>query len=220
MHDYYNPPKRLGAPRSVMARLSDVATVRQGLSRSGRSAAARPGDWEVELISGNNIREDRLTGPFERIRIPLSPLTEKHLLEPYDVLVTGKSTSAKAAYVPPSIGSAVANSTLLVVRPLDRDTGLFLWWYLTSSEGRAQVETRMVASATLSSLPPSALASLEVPLPSRSRLRRFAELIEASERAYSAARESAELRRSAVRAALIGKLTTGATAREASYAPD
>jgi len=204
----------------MTTRLSEVATVRQGLSRSGRSAGARPGEWEVELISGNNIREDRLAGPFELIRIPLNELTERHLLKPYDVLVTGKSTSAKAAYVPPSMGRAVANSTLLVVRPADKDTGLFVWWYLTSSEGRAQLETRMVASVTLSSLPPSALASLEVPLPSQSRLRKFAELIEASERAYSAAREAAELRRSAVRAALIGKLMTAATAREASYAPD
>ena len=204
----------------MTTRLSEVATVRQGLSRSGRSAGARPGEWEVELISGNNIREDRLAGPFELIRIPLNELTERHLLKPYDVLVTGKSTSAKAAYVPPSMGRAVANSTLLVVRPADKDTGLFVWWYLTSSEGRAQLETRMVASVTLSSLPPSALASLEVPLPSQSRLRKFAELIEASERAYSAAREAAELRRSAVRAALIGKLTTAATAREDSYAPD
>ena len=201
-------------------RLSDVATVRQGLSRSGRSAAARPGGWEVELISGSNIREDRLSSPFELIRIPHNDLTEKHLLEPYDILVTGKSTFAKAAYVPSSIGRAVANSTLLVVRPSDRDIGLFVWWYLTSSEGRAQLEARMVASATLSSLPPSALARLEIPLPSRSRLRRFAELIEASERAYGAAREAAELRRSAVRTALIDNLTTAPAVKEDSHAPD
>ncbi len=145
---------RLGMTDGMMRRLSDVTTVKQGLSRSGRSAAARPGDWEVELISGNNIQEDRLSDPFELILIPHTDLTEKHLLEPYDVLVTGKSTSAKAAYVPSSIGRAVANSTRLVVRPSDQDIGLFVWWYLTSSEGRAQVETRMVASATLSSLPP------------------------------------------------------------------
>lgn len=204
----------------MTTRLSDIAIVRLGLSRSGRSAAARPGDWEVHLISGNNIREDRLSGPFELIRIPHNSLTEKHLLEPYDVLVTGKSTSAKAAYVLPSIARAVANSTLLVIRPSDRDIGLFVWWYLTSSEGRAQLETRMVASATLSSLAPSALARLEIPLPSRSRLGEFAELIEASERAYRAAREAAELRRSAVRAALIRRLTTESAAREDSHARD
>ncbi len=174
----------------------------------------------MELISGNNIREDRLAGPFTPISIPLSDLTEKHLLRPYDVLVTGKSTSAKAAYVPASIGRAVANSTLLVVRPSDRDIGLFIWWYLTSPEGRAQVETRMVASATLSSLPPSALANLEIALPNGTRLRRFAELIDASERAYSAAREAAELRRGAVRAALIGRLTVASAEREATHAPD
>ena len=202
-----------------MPRLSDVATVKQGLSRSGRSAAARPGDWEVELISGNNIREDRLVGPFEIIRIPLNELTEKHLLKAHDVLVTGKSTSAKVACVPRSIGRAVANSTLLVVRPSDRDVGLFVWWYLTSAEGRTQLEMRMVASATLSSLPPSALASLEVPLPPRSRLRRLAELIDVSERAYGAAREAAELRRIAVRTAL-SKQTGTSPVMEEPHAPD
>ena len=203
-----------------MPRLSDVAMVKQGLSRSGRSAAARPGEWEVELISGNNIRGDRVVGPFEAIRIPLNDLTEKHLLRPYDVLVTGKSTSVKAACVPRSIGRAVANSTLLVVRPSDSDVGLFVWWYLTSAAGRTQLETRMVASATLSSLSPAALAGLEVPLPPRSRLRRLAELIEVSERAYGAAREAAELRRSAVRTLLIGVQTATSPVTEEPHASD
>ena len=142
----------------MRTKLSDISTVRQGLSRSGRSIGARRGEAQVRLVSGTNIQDGRVEeAGLETISIDLNGQTEKHLLRPYDVLVTGKSTVIKAAYVPPTIGRAVANSTLLVVRPDDADTGLYLWWFLTSREGRRIVESRLRASATLSSLLPSAI---------------------------------------------------------------
>lgn len=186
--------------------IGQIAEVRQGPSRSGRSAVAKAGNVSVRLVNGNSIREDRLVGHFDRVTIPLNEATEKHLLRPYDVLVTGKSTSAKAALVPETIGRAIANSTLLVVRAEHPSVGLFLWWYLTSPVGRAAIESRMVASATLSSLPPSSLAEMPVTLPTGERLHKFAAMIEASERAYWSAREAAEQRRAGVRAALVREL--------------
>src|SRR5438552_13502679 len=94
--------------------LRGIADVRTGPSRSGRSAAGRPGDLTVALISGSDIGDDRLATPLPQAVIPRNELTEKHLLSPYDVVVTGKSTAVKAAYVPPELGPAIANSTLLV----------------------------------------------------------------------------------------------------------
>ena len=187
--------------------MGNIATIRQGLSRSGRSVGARRGDARVALISGNNIQDDRIAeNGVEQIRIALDDLTEKHLLLPYDVLVTGKSTSVKAAYVPPGAGRAIANSTLVVVRPDDADLGLYIWWFLTSRAGRRMVESRMVASASLSSLSPMALAEMGVPLPPAGKLRQFAALIEASERAYWCAREAADIRRFSVRDDLVRTL--------------
>jgi hypothetical protein len=193
----------------MKALIGEIAEVRQGPSRSGRSLAAKAGELAVDLVNGNSIRDDRLTGPLDRVTIPRHEATEKHLLRPFDVLVTGKSTSVKAALVPESIGLAIANSTLLVVRPPHPSVGLYLWWYLTSAEGRAVVESRMMASATLSSLPPGAHARMPVPILRGGRLHEFARMIEASERAYWAARDAAELRRSAVRAALVRELANG-----------
>ena len=174
--------------------------MRQGLSRSGRSAGARQGDGKVRLVSGTNIQDDQIAeAGLETIRIHDSELTAKHLLRAYDVVVTGKSTAVKAAYVPPTIGRAVANSTLIVVSPHDADMGLYLWWFLTSRDGRRMVEARMVAGMTVSSLLPSALANLEVPIPPAAELRLYAQLIEASERAYRAATDAARIRRTAFR---------------------
>lgn len=195
-------------------RIADIAEVRQGLSRHGRSVGARAGDARVCLVNGSNIQDGQIDAAgLETILIHESDFTAKHLLQPYDVVVTGKSTAVKAAYIPPGIGRAVANSTLLVVRPHDADMGLYLWWFLTSREGRRTAESRMVAGVTLSSLLPSALAAVEVALPSASRLRLFAQLIEASEQAYRAGTEAAKIRRNAVRDHLIRELLEPPTGR-------
>ncbi len=186
--------------------LGEIADVRTGPSRSGRSAAGRPGDRLVALISGGDIGDDRLSCPLPRVSIPQNEMTEKHLLRAYDVIVTGKSTSVKAAYIPPELGPAIANSTLVVVHPHDADLGIYLWWFLTSPQGRRDLESRMLGSATIASLPPSAVSRLQVPVPDRRRLRQLTEMIEASERAYWSAREAADQRRTAVRAALVREL--------------
>ena len=159
------------------------------------------------LVSGNNIQDDQIDeAGLETILIQDGELTAKHLLRAYDVVVTGKSTAVKAAYVSPTIGGAVANSTLIVVSPHDADMGLYLWWFLTSREGRRMVESRMVAGITLSSLLPSALADIEVPIPAAAQLRLLAQLIEASEQAYRAATDAARIRRNTVRDFLMETL--------------
>lgn len=189
----------------------EIAEVRQGMSRSGRSAGARPGEVTVRLVSGNNLEDDRIVVEgLEEIQIDVNRLTEKHLLRPGDVVVTGKSTAVKAAYVLEDIGKAVANSTMIVVRPWEADMGLYLWWFMTSTRGREMVESLMVASATLSSLPPRALASLEVPKPLPHDLPMLGELIRESEKAYWTAKEAAALRRIAVRDYIIGRLLENA----------
>jgi hypothetical protein len=189
--------------------LGEIADVRTGPSRSGRSAAGRPGDLNVALISGSDIGDDRLLHPIPVVSISRNELTEKHMLGAYDVVVTGKSTSVKAAYVPPELGPAIANSTLVVIHPHDPALGVFLWWFLTSPQGRRELESRMIGSATIASLPPAAVSRVEVPVPERRRLRQLTEMIEASERAYWSARDAAEQRRMAVRAALVRELANG-----------
>jgi hypothetical protein len=191
----------------AVVRLGDVAMISQGLSTSGRGAGARPGSWQLGLISGKDIEDDRVrVQAIEFINVDQNLRTEKHLLRPYDVLVTAKSTKVKVALVPPSASRMVANSTLLVVRSDNPDLGSYLWWFLSSRHGRARLESMMVPSATLWSLSAGTLAELEVPMPELPRLFLIAQLVEASEQAYAAATEAAAIRRDSIRDHIISHL--------------
>lgn len=189
--------------------LLQLASVSQGLVTSGHGAGARAGDWAVQEVSLGSIEADRIElDSLDTIRIELNPRTERHLLRPYDVLVTARSTRVKAALVPPSLSRAVANSTLAVVRPRDPEMGAYLWWFFTSRYGRAQLQGRMVGS-TVMLLRANALLDVDVPIPSPRRLRLIADLVEASERAYDAALRAATIRHETIRDYIIEDLLAG-----------
>ena len=200
-------------------RLADVAKIAQGLAMSGRGAGARPGDWRLRVVESADIEDDRLRlAGLRTIEIERNARTERHLLRPYDVLVTARSHSVKVALVPAAVTRTVAASTLLVVRARAPEAGTahFLWYYLTSAKGRASIEGRIRVGASIPSLPASALAEIEVPLPPDRALHRFADLIEGSEQAYQAGMRAARLRREALRDAIIDQLARShRTAEEA-----
>lgn len=201
-----------------LVRLGDVATISQGMTTSGRGAGAREGTWELRVASVGDIQDDRLEpGGLKSALVEFNVKTEKHLLRPEDVLVAARSTVVKAALVPPALTRTVADATLLVVRPLQVDGGPYLWWFLTSSYGRRQVQARMASSTTLLSLSVAALADLAIPWPDQSELYRIAELVEVSERAYAAAAEAARLRRTIFRDAIVGRLSGAKHLSGASY---
>ena len=143
------------------------------------------------------------TGPgYHNVRI------ERHLLQPFDVLVAARAESPRAALVPPGVSRTVAGVTLLVVRPRRPESGLghWLWWFLSSAHGRAQLARRLTVSSTITSLSANSLREVEVPVPSARELHQAAELVEASEAAYEAAIEAARLRREALRDSLIHEI--------------
>lgn len=201
----------------TMVQLGAIASVTQGMSRSGRGAGARAGSWEVQLVTVGDLQDDRIpVDQLQRIAIEQRWRTEKHLLRPGDVLVTARSSAMKAALVPPSLGAAMADASLHVVRassPEDPDLGPYLWWYLTSTPGRAQLEARMTGTA-IPSLSVAALAEIKVPMPAVATLYLFGQLIEESERAYTAGVEAARLRRALFRDLSIQRQIDRAGSRE------
>jgi hypothetical protein len=159
------------------------------------------------VVSGGCIQDDTLDLlAAEEIEVPQNVSTEKHLLKPHDVLVTARSTVVKAALVPPSVSRTVANANLLVVRPNVPEAGLYLWYFFTSTHGRQLLESNMVAGASLSSLPASALTAMEVPWPSEAELLRLADMIEVSEHAYTTAKEAIEIRRNVIRDGVVNDI--------------
>lgn len=196
---------------TIVAQITELADVHQGLGRSGRGAGARPGEWGLRLVESGDLPAGGgwpgLDG-LREIEVDRNFRTERHLLRPFDVLVAARAESPRAALVPPGVSRTVAGVTLLVVRPKRPDSGLghWIWWFLSSAHGQAQLARRLTVSSTITSLSANSLREVEVPVPSARELHQAAELVEASEAAYEAAVEAARLRREALRDSLIREI--------------
>ena len=189
--------------------IGDLASVTQGLNASGSGAGARSGDWIVAVVDSANIQDDLLLiDGLRTVAIKQNVKTEKHLLAPNDVLLTARSTAIRSALVPPPVTRTVAGATLLVVRPLEPESGLghYLWYFFTSVYGRGQLDARLNTSSTIASLSALSIEEMAVPLPDFRRLHQLANLIEESQRTYVASLEAARQRRDAVRDHIIHSL--------------
>ena len=186
--------------------LGELATIYQGLITSGRGEGARPGPLRVKIATVGDIQDDILSLVRSETRnLRLTEKTERQLLQPYDVLVSARSTLVKAALVPISFHGLIADSTLLVVRGREPVFGPYLWWFLTSDFGRQQLKARATGSVLLSLSPP-ALKDLQVPLPPLEQQHRIYDLVRYSEQAYEKAIEAANLRRTLFRDQIIQEL--------------
>ena len=89
--------------------------------------------------------------------------------------------------------------TLLVVRPRDPGLGMghYLWYFLTSAYGEAQIKGA-ARGTSVPLLTARSMARILVPMPSARELDLFAQLVEASEAAYASTIHAARLRREGV----------------------
>ena len=182
----------------------------QGLSTFGRGAGVRLGDWSLLQVEGSDIGDGgwlNMNG-LRGIEVGQSVRTERHLLRPYDVLVTARNSKVRAAIVPPGVSRTVASITVLVVRPHEPESGMghFLWYYLSSTFGQAQLNRRLTVSPTVTSLSATNLREVALTVPSPQTLDRIARLVEVSEEVYAKTLEAAHLRRDVVRNAIIGRI--------------
>lgn len=190
--------------------ISEIARISQGLSLSGRGAGAQPGDWELQMVESGDVADDgwlALTG-LKEVAVARNIRTERHLLRPYDVLLTARTGSFHAALVPPEVSRTVAGVTLLVVRPHYAELGMghWLWYYLTSVEGRGQLARRTAMSTSANFLSAKTVGDVAVPVPAARELDLVVRLVEASEKAYTAGLEAARERRETVRDAIVHRI--------------
>ena len=95
-----------------MQRIVELANVSQGLARSGRAAGARAGDWNVRIAESGDVRDGWLKlDRLKEIGVLHNNRTERHLLRPFDVLVTARAGSVQSALVPPAVSRTVASVT-------------------------------------------------------------------------------------------------------------
>ena len=199
---------------SSVRTLKELADVYQGVARARHGVGARSGEWMLRIVESGDVRDDGwldLDG-LNELGFVHDVRNERHLLRPFDLLVTARTASTQVALVPPEVSRTVAGVTLLVVRAKQPESGMghWLWYCLTSSFCRTQLAKRMTVSATLKSLSAKNLGEIQVPVPSPRDLDAVARLVEASEEAYESTIEAARLRREALRDAVIHELAHGA----------
>ena len=109
--------------------------------------------------------------------------------------------------------------TLLVVRTPDPGTGLahYLWYYLTSTFGRAEVAARFTRTS-LPSLSARALGEVPVVVPSAGELPRLADLAEAAAASRRAALEAVRVRHDVIRDAVVAAAGGAAREKEGGHA--
>ena len=185
----------------------DVADVTQGLALAGRGAGAREGNWMLRIAEGGDIGGEGWLEieDLKEVGVVQSLRTERHLLRPFDVLVTARTGRTQVALVPPHVSRTVAGVTLLVARPRQPESGMghWLYYFLASAYGQVQLAKRMAVNATSLSLSAKSLGEVEVPMPSLPRLNLMARLIESSEAAYDSELRAAWLRREVLRNAIM-----------------
>ena len=193
-----------------MTRLSEIANISLGLPNSGWKMESDYEGYPVQLVDSGSLGhtcwlelDDSRT-----VVVPSYEGVERYLLRPYDILVTARASAVQAALVPPAVSRTVASVTLLMVRAHDTGSGMghFIWYFLTSRSGQAQLKRQVTVGATLTTLSAAGLGEVELPVPSREVLQRIASLVEASENAYTLTLEAARLRREALRDSIIGTL--------------
>ena len=193
-----------------MHTVAELADVYQGVARAGHGVGALRGEWMLRIVESGDVRDDGwldLDG-LNELGLVHGVRAERHLLRPFDLLVTARTASTQVVLVPPEVSRTVAGVTLLVVRAKRPEAGMghWLWYCLTSSLGRMQLTKRMTVSATLKSLSAKNLGEVQVPVPTARELDAVARLVEASESAYTEAVEAARLRREALRDAVIQEI--------------
>ena len=174
----------------------------------------------LQIVQSSDLDDDgwlRLDG-LQEIGVVQGVRTERHLLRPYDVLVTARSGTIHVALVPPDVHRTVAGITLLVVRPKRPESGMghWLWYFLSSSQGRAQLARRMNVTSTITSLSARTWERFRYPYHPDRDLDTIARLVEASEAAYSSTVEAARLRRETLRDSIIQphRRKTGSVTKE------
>ena len=197
----------------MLRTLAEAARISQGLSLSGRGAGTQPGDWALQMVESGDVEDDGWLSlsDLKEITIAQNARTERHLLRPYDVLLTARTGSSHAALVPPEVSRTVASVTLLVVRPREAEQGMghWLWYYLTSAEGRSQLAKCSAMSTSTSFLSAKTIGSIVVPVPAARELDLVARLVEASEKAHATGLEAVRERRESIRDAIVNHVVGG-----------
>ncbi len=142
--------------------LQNITTVQSGIYVTPEFSG------EVVYLQASNFNEHGLLSKALIPNLFLTNQTQRHLLQPGDILFAAKGTKNFAAVYEKHNGLCVASSTFLVIRITEDafKTILpeFLAWYINNPTAQKWLKGKAIGSA-LPSISKSALLELEVSIP-------------------------------------------------------
>ena len=195
-------------PRLAAEALQDTAdNAGIGPSAKGVGEYDAAGQLEQRRVELPNTEEIKgYVADFREMLPDATLLERKALIRNFvqGVGVTGDEATLTYTIPMPLDGATSEGASVLDF--VQSGMGNWLWYFLTSAHGQAQLAKRLTVSATVTSLSARSLGEVEVPVPSPRELDLVARLVEASEAAYNSAVEAARLRRGALRDAVIHEI--------------
>ena len=93
-----------------MQLIAELADVYQGLARAGRGVGLRRGEWMLRVVESSDVRDDGWLDVegLREVGLVYGVRAERHLLRPFDLLVTARTGSVQVALVPPEVSRTVA----------------------------------------------------------------------------------------------------------------
>ena len=143
--------------------LLNIATIQSGIYVSTEFSG------EIVYLQANNFNED---GQLSTTLVPnlfLTNQTQRHLLQPGDILFAAKGTKNFAAVYEEHNGPCVASSTFLVIRLKedlkDKVKPDFIAWFINHPSTQKWLKANAIGSA-LPSISKTVLSELEISIPS------------------------------------------------------
>lgn len=142
--------------------LLNIATIQSGIYVTTEFSG------EIVYLQANNFNED---GQLSTTLVPnlfLTNQTQRHLLQPGDILFAAKGTKNFAAVYEEHNGPCVASSTFLVIRLKedlkDKVMPDFIAWFINHPSTQKWLKANAIGSA-LPSISKSVLSELEISIP-------------------------------------------------------
>ncbi|WP_277051880.1 restriction endonuclease subunit S [Zestomonas thermotolerans] len=160
--------------------LATIAEVRMGYSFRSRLEADAQGD--VAVIQMKDIDDANLLHPEGLVRVQMSDLKDRHLVQAGDLLFRSRGVTNSAALVGGGLGRAVLAAPMLLIRAqTDVVEPAYLQWFINRPSTQATLAAQ-AAGTSVKMIGKGALEQLKVVLPPLEKQRRIVEVAQLASR--------------------------------------
>ncbi|AEG41255.1 N-6 DNA methylase [Lactobacillus kefiranofaciens] len=157
-----------------MINLGELVEIKRGYNVIRRN---ENGDTTLALIKITDI-DDLVVKNKALSEISISSNPDRYLVRKNDVLFSIRGTLGKIAYVDKSLGNAIANANMVILRPKNNNTNMkWLALYLNSPLGKFFIQ-QAAGGTTISIISPTDLEQLKVPVIAREKQDKAVEKLE------------------------------------------